>query len=1398
MQAPLSFLIRIFSLSFSINTGIQHSAFVEWTKVMEKFPGVPLTSKEIWYYIEKENLKDLSCSSTPQASLNSMLHANSKGTDALFYKVIGRSGLYGLANDIPEGATIVEMEDEVEDSCDDPKTSATPLTTSADDCNNDYANFLLNNNNAPEKKKEKITLVQLPSNFVFPVILMEPPTAENSLDITDSETSNNSSNTKSSPTLDDAVAGSTIIVVVTSSASDCNTLASTVTTAATITSDIFSTASVPSSSTLTSNKLNVKDYIIISNCSRSTNNDDSIFDNKNNKKSRKSSSVCIQSLNHYKKRKRKRSMMNNNSLNEQNINQHLKKDAQEVLYNGDSQGTTDSQESTASIIKTTSTTATITTTTNATTAVPSTVANNSATTATSTSNEILTNDKNKPQDISHQSDISTIKSYISNSVLSSSKMRKRSQKLSMAAQIQKSRLGCVDLRTPNSFLVNINLKSLLNKHTFSMLPGHYQEELSKLLPSCDQTVIDGAYRLANNTALSNEFFTKACMEWRERLQDGEFTTENQSKRKHDDKDSNKLDPWKEKHFEASWGEKLSDVLDPSSLNVPPSKRSPSITSSSFPSSFSMILSTTNECTNNVSSATSGVSASRHTDRPISLNLRSSTREISQHDISEACIIYDATHYVKQFLFNIILVISTINCNCIVHSSDTYPNCKYANNYVFLYGGIEFFQVAVFSSLAVVTQSVTSSSTNLLSLYSCPVCSSLIPTSSASLTTTAATLSPIMSVNDQFSCSIKKESQNAEEMYQNNKRAFSELQHSDASQDAKRLKSFSSPTRMELLQPAKTLESKYNATSPTPANDLSKNLNSSFSSSSASSLSSPQSKSPPYMLTATSATSPLQLARKLFGSQNKQISAPYMSPKPQNQTRTLAQIKAQNQAKRSAKNLMHHFKDSSFLNNNNSINNLSNSDSMATLDGSPTQVAQLKTEYISSSETVELAVKSVNNDGESLLKTKMASTDNTSITSFASEEKIQSSFRLNDESKSNSECKSSSLMFSSYDMQSNEQRITNSSSIPSQAGSISAVIKTERIVQPSSTADESFLTSSLLKESYHDFRSLSACTPTTVTSSCEMSKLLVPSKLSLTNSSTELNKQIFDAKNETILQSQFHIPSTASSATKSQASLLAAPLTSKSPNSLQLAESLTQNSTSSFASSSSFIAYESTPATPSAGSLTSQPPVLPKHKLKIVRVASSGGQITYKVENCIVPVSLPETSTSNKDSKNITSSDSLLSSSNPTKSDSGSVDQGLVFVSSSFPYSQPFSSQSSKKSPLASTFPTKSSVFVSSSKYQFKNSHPKAATPLSYFQNQPIFNEAKLMNNTKYQRNASNNQSKITWKSTYGELLLRNNLENSVDCTCNLKAFVICSKCGAFCHNECIGPSKMCITCLITT
>ncbi len=35
-----------------------------------------------------------------------------------------------------------------------------------------------------------------------------------------------------------------------------------------------------------------------------------------------------------------------------------------------------------------------------------------------------------------------------------------------------------------------------------------------------------------------------------------------------------------------------------------------------------------------------------------------------------------------------------------------------------------------------------------------------------------------------------------------------------------------------------------------------------------------------------------------------------------------------------------------------------------------------------------------------------------------------------------------------------------------------------------------------------------------------------------------------------------------------------------------------------------------------------------------------------------------------------------------------------------------------------------------------------------------------------------------------------------NCYCRLKAMIMCKGCGAFCHDDCIGPSKLCVSCLV--
>ena len=84
-------------------------------------------------------------------------------------------------------------------------------------------------------------------------------------------------------------------------------------------------------------------------------------------------------------------------------------------------------------------------------------------------------------------------------------------------QMKRTKCADIDVETPDSILVNTNLRALINKHTFSVLPGDCQQRLLLLLPEVDRQVgPDGLMKL-NGSALNNEFFTSAAQGWKERL-----------------------------------------------------------------------------------------------------------------------------------------------------------------------------------------------------------------------------------------------------------------------------------------------------------------------------------------------------------------------------------------------------------------------------------------------------------------------------------------------------------------------------------------------------------------------------------------------------------------------------------------------------------------------------------------------------------------------------------------------------------------------------------------------------------------------------------------------------------------------------------------------------------------
>ncbi|KAG8013183.1 Polycomb protein Asx, partial [Nibea albiflora] len=120
---------------------------------------------------------------------------------------------------------------------------------------------------------------------------------------------------------------------------------------------------------------------------------------------------------------------------------------------------------------------------------------------------------------------------------------------------QLKRTKCkIDVETPDSILVNTNLRAIINKHTFSVLPPDCQQRLLKLLPEVDrQACMDGLLKVTSS-ALNNEFFTSAAQSWKERLAEGEFTPELQLRMRQEIEKEKKVEHWKEAFFENYYGE----------------------------------------------------------------------------------------------------------------------------------------------------------------------------------------------------------------------------------------------------------------------------------------------------------------------------------------------------------------------------------------------------------------------------------------------------------------------------------------------------------------------------------------------------------------------------------------------------------------------------------------------------------------------------------------------------------------------------------------------------------------------------------------------------------------------------------------------------------------------------
>ncbi|MFT7810764.1 putative Polycomb group protein ASXL2 isoform X2 [Arapaima gigas] len=151
---------------------------------------------------------------------------------------------------------------------------------------------------------------------------------------------------------------------------------------------------------------------------------------------------------------------------------------------------------------------------------------------------------------------------------STRKISQRSDRLT-ARHLKRTKCAEIDVETPDSILVNTNLRALMNKHTLSLLPQECQQRLLRLLPEVDrQTCTDGQLKLSSS-ALNNEFFTSAAQSWKERLAEGEFTPEMRLRIRQEIDKEKKVEPWKECFFESYYGQNSGLSLEESSTLLEP-------------------------------------------------------------------------------------------------------------------------------------------------------------------------------------------------------------------------------------------------------------------------------------------------------------------------------------------------------------------------------------------------------------------------------------------------------------------------------------------------------------------------------------------------------------------------------------------------------------------------------------------------------------------------------------------------------------------------------------------------------------------------------------------------------------------------------------------------------------
>ncbi|KAM9342753.1 polycomb group protein ASXL1 [Pholidichthys leucotaenia] len=119
---------------------------------------------------------------------------------------------------------------------------------------------------------------------------------------------------------------------------------------------------------------------------------------------------------------------------------------------------------------------------------------------------------------------------------------------------------------------------------------------------------------------------------------------------------------------------------------------------------------------------------------------------------------------------------------------------------------------------------------------------------------------------------------------------------------------------------------------------------------------------------------------------------------------------------------------------------------------------------------------------------------------------------------------------------------------------------------------------------------------------------------------------------------------------------------------------------------------------------------------------------------------------------------------------------------------PYSSCSPSSSPSPST--------ASSIPFQLYGKLPKQGGGVSYTAN------VSVMDNGGFSRSMADGVLQLRPRLASSQTLSIQAFTDStaeevaLKCSCRLKAMIMCQGCGAFCHDDCIGPSKLCVSCLV--